>query len=240
MRLSWPEHHCKWAEWPQPKTEWNYAEVLADYGALPAYFDEQKHMFIYRKLDSPAWVISNRLGPTGRSGRGVIFAEVRDEALKPYEVTNPWIVSAWGSRDAETDPDIQIFLKQETVREGPPPTVLAIRSKTQPELAGSYALEKELRHNDQLVYLRIADEAGPQKFLFWDGQCWCIARRLDAPTASCDVRCQRRDPQGRNHPDNAVWPGLEVLRGGNNQIDATLLASLRGRSASIAKQFEQC
>jgi hypothetical protein len=222
-----------------------FKELAEDYGSFPAYFDEQKHMFIYRRLDRDSWVISNRLGPARQSGRGILFAEVEDDASQPYSVTRPWTVTAWGPRPAEVDPNISVFLRPDSGRDAPAPQVLTVRSQIRPELAGVFTLLESKQVNDNVVYSRICDSRqGLEAFIFWDGERWCVDSSLPATSSGKSssqnnaVRSQRRQIAGRNHPDDAVWLGVEVLRGGGcERIDASLLSSLRGRRAEISKQF---
>lgn len=211
-----------------------FVEREEDYDNFPCYFDKQKHMFIYRKSrDGPAWVISNRLGPAAQRGRGVIFAEVRDDAVQPYLVTNPWTVCAWGTRVAEVDPSISISLRAESVREGPPPAVLSVRSKAHEDVVGAYVRSEGERVNEATVYARAAAGSAPAKFLFWDSERWCIAGSTATSAAACDVRSQRREVLARNHPDDAVWHGIEVLRG-----DAGAIGSMkRGSVRAISQKF---
>merc|ERR1712232_101893 len=98
------------------------------------------------------------------------------------------------------------------------------------DIVGSYVLLAGERVNDQVVYFRLEEGSRPAKYLFWDGERWCVAAVAGAEAGKCDMRSQKREIQGRNHPDDAVWHGVEVLRGAVNDIDPELLASLRGRS----------
>lgn len=222
-----------------------FKELAEDYGSFPAYFDEQKHMFIYRRLDRPAWVISNRLGPAMQSGRGIPFAEVEDDAPQPYSVTRPWTVKAWGPRVAEVDPNISVFLRPDSIRETLPPKVLTVRSQVRPELAGVFLLSEYKQFLGHAVYSRASEgHQRTETFIYWNGERWCIDSVLPCVTSgepvsqNNAVRSQRRQIAGGNHPDDAVWVGVEVLRGGGcDRIDASLLSTLRGRRAEISKQF---
>lgn len=215
-----------------------FAELPEAYGSFPAYADRQQHMFIYRRLDRASWVISNRLGPAIRSGHGTVFAEVADEAPQPYLVRRPWTVSAWGRREAEDDPNISVFLRADGGPGASPPSVLTVRSRLHPDVAGTYVVQQGQRANGCALYLRSGHSSDPQKLIFWDGERWCIGQgaALDG-SEQCDACAQRRDVCGRKDPDDAIWPGIEVLRGDSDVIHATLLAKLRGHTSSMTKLF---
>jgi len=217
-----------------------FSEMLEDYGGFPAFVDRQKHLFIYRRIGRPMWVISNRLGPAIRNGRGVIFAEAEGDVPEPYLVQGPWVVGAWGSRSREEDPHITVFLRAaDSGVDAPAPPLLAVRSRIDVELAGEFALVEGALANGHVFYRRAATAELPERFLFWEGECWCIGRSPELRRRDCDAASQRRDIIGRNHPDDAVWCSVEVLRGGGSKgsVEASLLASLRGRTSMLAKQF---
>eukprot|EP00928_Gymnodinium_smaydae_P031697 TRINITY_DN23184_c0_g1_i1.p2 TRINITY_DN23184_c0_g1~~TRINITY_DN23184_c0_g1_i1.p2 ORF type:complete len:303 (-),score=60.41 TRINITY_DN23184_c0_g1_i1:115-978(-) len=216
---------------------------------FPAYHDAQRNVFIYRRRDPAVWTIGNRLGAAvlvgseeraaaGRAGRGIVFAENSEDVSQPYLVTTPWTVAAWGCHPAEEDPKVQVYFRAEGAREAPAPTLLAVRSRLRPAASGSY-LPKGVFNNKPL-YVRSGDDSpGQERCLFWDGECWCIAADAGATPSACDARSQRREiPGGAGHPDDAVWRGVEVLRGdGSSRIEASLLASLKGRALAVARRF---
>jgi len=215
-----------------------YTELPEAYGDFPAYADHQKHLFIYRRLNRAQWVISNRLGPPLRAGRGVVFAEADDEAPQPYLVRRPWTVHAWAGRPTEQDPNISVFLRAETYRDGPPPAVLTVRSRQHPQTEGTYTMQSGQLVNECVVYARAPE--GPSsvsKFLFWDGERWCISGCTADRRKQCDMCSQKREDAGPCHPDHAVWPGVEVLPGDAGVIGVNLLATLRGRISSLSKHF---
>lgn len=214
-----------------------FTELLEPHGAFPAYMDRRSYTYLYRRPDRASWVISNCLGPARRLGRGIVFAEVEDDARLPFQVRRPWTVSAWGSHLAEEDPNIRVVLRAGIAREGPPPAVLAIHSTIHPGVAGSYALQGGKHVNGHMVYVRAGSDASPDKFLFWEGGCWCIGGATTLRRQECDVCSQQGDATGRNHPDDAAWSGIDVLRGGCIHIEASLLATLRGRISAVSKQF---
>eukprot|EP00929_Paragymnodinium_shiwhaense_P063735 TRINITY_DN31871_c0_g1_i1.p1 TRINITY_DN31871_c0_g1~~TRINITY_DN31871_c0_g1_i1.p1 ORF type:complete len:233 (-),score=43.79 TRINITY_DN31871_c0_g1_i1:238-936(-) len=230
-------------------------------GGFPAYHDAQKHMFLYRRREPASWVICNRLG----SGRGVltVFAENADDVPKPYLAKQPWTVSAWANRSAEADPDISVYLSSDSgssagvaTRDGvaaslgaaPPPSQLAVRSKASPEVVGAYMLLSDETFNDHIVYERVAKEQGTaaseqleaseRRYIFWDAERWCIGDSIGAPASHCYARSQKRNFARRDLPDDAVWQGVEILRGDCARIHPSLLASLKGRVSSMSKQFE--
>jgi hypothetical protein len=223
-----------------------FNELPQNYGAFPAFFDNQKHMYLYRRIDQPSWVISNRLGPAPRSGRGIVFAEVEDEAAQPYLVTKHWTISAWGPRSAEIDPNMTVFLRPDFLQNGPPPQTLTVRSEIHPEVVGVFALEEGRLVRGQVLYSMAGkDPSSCEMHIFWDGERWCIDSTLPddanpkpASLSSCSTVCsQRRANTGRNFPEDAVWTSVEVLRGACERIDASLLASLRGKRAELAHSF---
>jgi len=215
-----------------------YAELFEDYAGYPAYVDKQKHLFIYRRSGSPCWVISNRLGPSIRSGHGIVFAELASDVAEPHLVKGPWVVSGWGQKAPEEDPNITIFPRAaDGGTDAPPPMALSVTSRLRLELIGEYSLVEGRSMNDFGLYRRPKQENQSERFIFWDGECWCIAGEPGLSRRECDVVCQKRQVIGRNHPDDAVWPSVEVLRASKGNIDAQLLGMLRGRTSAIAKQF---
>eukprot|EP00927_Polykrikos_kofoidii_P022110 TRINITY_DN20713_c0_g1_i1.p1 TRINITY_DN20713_c0_g1~~TRINITY_DN20713_c0_g1_i1.p1 ORF type:complete len:406 (+),score=49.17 TRINITY_DN20713_c0_g1_i1:112-1329(+) len=216
-----------------------YVELPERYESFAAYHDPQKHLYLFRRRNPSSWVIGNRLDGV----RGSVFAENHQDVLRPFMTTRPWTITAWGSHVAEEDPNLYVYRAGDDsggARDGgaPPPPVLTVCSQLHREVEGSYVLVEGEQTNGHSMYVRAAEgDYVEAKFLFWSGDRWCIAESIAARSSECDVRSQRRTASGRNHPDDAVWQGLEVLRGDHVHLAPKLLAALKGRVSFLSKQF---
>lgn len=91
-----------------------FSELPEDYGGFPAYEDKERRAYIYRRPGAARWVISNRLGPSLRSGRGIVFAEAEGDVPQPFMVQGPWKIGACGNNASEEDSGIVVFLLART------------------------------------------------------------------------------------------------------------------------------
>lgn len=225
-----------------------FKEMRVPYGNFPAYFDEKKHMYIYRLQNRPAWVISNRLGPTSRRSRGIIFAEVEEDVPEPFLTNSRWTVCAWGDRPAQVDPSMTVFLASEGGSSGGPATILTVMSSAYPKVSGTYTMQPDRSFNGLAIYSRRTDSPrtsekdSSEKHVFWNGDRWCIADRVGAASQECHAVSQRREAE-HCYPEDSAWAGVQVfpaaceLGWAKGQADGELLARLRGRTAGLVKQW---
>jgi calpain-15 len=91
-----------------------------------------------------------------------------------------------------------------------PPQFMIVKSRQHPECNGGYTIETGKWMNELPVF-KHAPEKGRnmnQKFMYFDGLCWCISSSIEIGRAEADCTSTRR-PQLRM-PDSSAWPEAQV------------------------------